>query len=142
MILYLDTSALVKLFVEEEGSDKVKRAVSEARSVVTHAITYVEACAAFSKATHGLRDERRFFTFRGHLDAQWRSWEILPANDTLLRRAADLAAIHRLRAYDSVHLAAAESVLTTVEQGEAFRFGAFDGKLREVAERVGMRVLQ
>lgn len=48
MIVYLDTSALVKLFVEEAHSTGVRRAVSAARMVATHAIAYVEACPTFA----------------------------------------------------------------------------------------------
>ena len=38
MILYLDTSALVKLYVEEEYSSTVEQAVSNAKIVATHLI--------------------------------------------------------------------------------------------------------
>jgi len=44
MILYLDTSALVKLFVEEAHSARVRKTVSAAQLTVTHAIAYVEGC--------------------------------------------------------------------------------------------------
>ena len=37
MILYLDTSALVKLFVVEAHSDWVRQAISRARLTATHA---------------------------------------------------------------------------------------------------------
>ncbi|WP_347257902.1 PIN domain-containing protein [Methylocaldum sp.] len=50
MIVYLDTSALVKLFVKEVRSDRVRQAVSRARVVATHVIAYVETCAAFARA--------------------------------------------------------------------------------------------
>ena len=49
MILYLDTSALVKLYVEEENSSTVEHMVSKARIVATHLIAYVEAQAAFAR---------------------------------------------------------------------------------------------
>jgi uncharacterized protein with PIN domain len=52
MILYLDTSAPVKLFVEETHSDRVRQAVSAGQLTVTHAIAYVEACAAFARAAY------------------------------------------------------------------------------------------
>ena len=43
MRLYLDASALVKLYVDEEGSPLVRGAVERAGVVSTSAITYVEA---------------------------------------------------------------------------------------------------
>lgn len=43
MILYLDTSSLVKLYVEEEYSDMVKEWVREAETVSTCRVAYPEA---------------------------------------------------------------------------------------------------
>ena len=42
MICYLDSSALVKLYVEEEGSDLVMRNVREADLVATSKVAYAE----------------------------------------------------------------------------------------------------
>ena len=49
MILYLDTSALVKLYVEEVDSEKVTTWVGDAYAVATSLIAYVEARAAFAR---------------------------------------------------------------------------------------------
>jgi hypothetical protein len=40
MILYLDTSALVKLYVDEPGSAGIREALVRAKAVYTHQITY------------------------------------------------------------------------------------------------------
>ena len=48
--LYLDTSALVKLYVAEHGSATVQAWVDEARRIVTARITYAEARAALAQA--------------------------------------------------------------------------------------------
>ena len=52
MKLYLDTSALVKLYVEKEGSATVREAIARAETVATTVIAYVEACAAFARRRH------------------------------------------------------------------------------------------
>ncbi|MBA2712474.1 MAG: type II toxin-antitoxin system VapC family toxin [Rubrobacteraceae bacterium] len=49
MILYLDTSALVKLYAEEPGTEEVRSAVSEARVVAVSEIGYVEARSALAR---------------------------------------------------------------------------------------------
>ena len=49
MILYLDTSALVKLYVDEEHSKAVRHAVGNAQLVMCHVIAYAEARAALAK---------------------------------------------------------------------------------------------
>jgi len=47
--LYLDTSALVKLYVAEEGSALVRETVQRVETVAASGIAYVEARAAFSR---------------------------------------------------------------------------------------------
>ncbi len=54
MICYLDTSALVKLYVCEEGTDLVRRQVKEASIVATAKVAYPETRAALAR---GLRIE-------------------------------------------------------------------------------------
>lgn len=50
MIVYLDTSALVKLYVEEEGSPEARAAVEAADAVATPRVAFAEAHAAFAAA--------------------------------------------------------------------------------------------
>ena len=123
MILYLDTSALVKLFVREPHSERVRKAVSEGRLVATHAISYVEACATFARVAYDRGEDALFSAMRRNLDLQWEAWDILSVTEPLVRRAADLAGSHRLRGYDSLHLAAAESAfaVTSPFQSSALR---------------------
>lgn len=142
MILYLDTSALVKLFVEEVHSERIRRAVSESRLITTHAIAYVEACAAFARAAHYRGEDALFPALRRNLDAQWEAWEILNVTETLVRHAADLAGRHRLRAYDSVHLAAAEVAFEVFRGHAPFHFAVFDSHLSDAAKQAGIPLLE
>ncbi len=141
MILYLDTSALVKLFVEEEGSDQVRQAVSERQLIVTHVIAYAEACATFARVAYDRGKKALFSDLRGNLDIQWAAWEVLSVTEALVRRAADLAGRYRLRAYDSLHLAAAESVFEIFRGHAPFHFAVFDTRLSDVARQAGMPLL-
>jgi predicted nucleic acid-binding protein len=141
MIFYLDTSALVKLFVEEIHSDRVRQAVSGGQLTITHAITYVEACATFARAAHARGDDTLFPALRANLDVQWKVWEILDANELLIRRAADLAGRYRLRGYDSLHLAAAESAFEAFRGQMPFYFAVFDDQLMDAAKQAGIPLL-
>jgi predicted nucleic acid-binding protein len=142
MIVYLDTSALVKLFVEEAHSDRVREAVSAARSVATHAIAYVEACAAFARLADVRADDALLPALRTNLDLQWEAWEIVTVTEPLIRRAADLAGRYRLRGYDSLHLAAAESAFEVFRGRVPFHFAVFDGQLSDAARQVGIPLLE
>jgi predicted nucleic acid-binding protein len=49
VILYLDTSALVKIYVEEPKSAVVRENVKQAEGIATSRIAYAEARAAFAR---------------------------------------------------------------------------------------------
>lgn len=49
MILFLDTSTLVKAYVTEPYSSDVLASIQKANNVVCHMIAYVEAQAGFAR---------------------------------------------------------------------------------------------
>ncbi len=106
MKLYLDTSALVKLYVEEEGSSTVREAVAGAETVATSMIAYVEARAAFARRRRERRLSRsEYSSTTKEFEADWEHYVALEVTSSLIRSAAELAEAHALRAYDAVHLA-------------------------------------
>jgi predicted nucleic acid-binding protein len=72
-----------------------------------------------------------------------KDWDLVSAimlDERVLRRAGELAERLGLRGYDSVHLAAAESL--RVGHGMDFlRFASFDNRLNRSAQELGMRLL-
>jgi uncharacterized protein len=59
LIAYLDTSALVKLFLTEDGGEVVARVWEAADGLVTSAATYPEARSALAAAARDGRIQRR-----------------------------------------------------------------------------------
>ncbi len=142
MILYLDTSAFVKLFINEPGSKQVQGAVQRAADCYTHLITYVEIRAALAKALRvGRETEEGLELHRSELEIMWRSVNVISPNETLIHRAAELAEQFGLRAYDSVHLAAADVIRTVAGEAE-FTFAVFDTALRDAAKALGIGLLK
>jgi len=108
VILYLDTSALVKLYIEEEGTDEVQRAVEDAKSVAASAVAYPEARSAFARLErdgHLSPEEHRAIV--ADLDREWPSYEVVDVTRDVAGIAGTLAARHLLRGFDAVHLASA-----------------------------------
>lgn len=142
MILYLDTSALAKLFVVEPGAESVGRAVAQAAAVATHLIAYAEMRATFARAVRmGRVDGAALPALIIEFERRWASIEVLAVTEPLVRRAGDLAERHGLRGYDSVHLAAVLALRELVGSGAEVRFGVFDSKLREAALVHGLSLL-
>lgn len=142
MILYLDTSAFLKLYVREPESRLVREAVSDAVLVCTHLITYVEMRAGFAKAQRLGRIARaRLASLVGDLDRDWGTVEILGIEERLVHRAGELAERYGLRAYDSVHLASAEATRAFFPAEMKFCFTAFDTGLNAAAKGLGLPLL-
>ncbi len=133
MILYLDASALVKLYVEEAGTSGIAARVQSAEAVATVLITYAEARAALARHRRegalSARDLRRAVR---ELDREWDAYNIVDLTDALVRSAGALAERHALRGYDGVQLAAA---LELRAAGAGVEFCAFDTHLNRAAHR-------
>jgi predicted nucleic acid-binding protein len=134
MTLYLDTSSLAKLYVEEPGSDEVRQDLSAASTGATSLLTYAEARAAFARAHRsgnitptGFRSAKRDF------DADWSMLVIVPPSDTICRNAGELAERYGLRGFDSIHLATFLH-LANSDRSEV-RFSSFDRQLNRAATR-------
>lgn len=133
MILYLDTSSLVKLYVEEEGSDEVRELVEEARTLATATVAYPEMRSALARLLRGgFLDQPELARLRGRFEEDWESFLRVEVSEELCRQAGELAEVHGLRGFDSVHLAA--FVRLGKESGEVpVRFSSFDQRLNDAA---------
>lgn len=109
MILYLDTSALIKLYAEESGTEEVRSAVEEAEVVAVSEIGYVEARSALArKEREGSLSREEHDEAVEQLDHDFREVYLLrPVTGEIVVSAGDLTRRHSLRAYDAVHLATA-----------------------------------
>lgn len=140
MILYLDTSALVKLYVRERGSALVHRRVAEAEVIATSLVAYAEARAAFARLKRerpasGKRHRARI----EQLDRDWERYARIELAPAVVRSAGDLAEQHGLRGFDAIHLASAKW-LESADAGDV-TFAAFDRRLAEAASAAGMPVI-
>jgi len=141
LILYLDTSAFIKLYVGEPGADRIRVAVAEAGQVHAHWIAYPEMRSALARLYRmGRQDAQTFDQCKRDFERDWGLLSPVLPDERILRRAGELAERFGLRGYDSVHLAAAESL--RVGQGEnSLRFACFDTRLNQSAEELGLRLL-
>ena len=141
MFLYLDSSALVKRYIDEPHSEAVAHLMDETLAVGTSAISRVEVGAALARAARGDRlDAEGAHGAREQFADDWPDFGKVPVTDRLLTRAEELAWKHGLRAYDAVQLAAAlvcEETLTALD--ESVLFACFDDELTAAANDEGLR---
>jgi predicted nucleic acid-binding protein len=112
LIAYFDTSAIVPLLVEEDGTIAARDIWLGADRVVSVRLALVEARAALAQANRNTRiSAEQLRSLTHELEGLFVQLELVDVEDALVRQAADLAEVQALRAYDAVHLAAALQVL-------------------------------
>lgn len=134
MITYVDTSTLIKLIVDEPGSDRAELIWQSADSVTSVSLVTVEARAALAAATRGKRlSADQWHAAKTELAAFVDDLHLVEVTEDLIESAAQLAETEPLRGYDAVHLAAAVFVGAAV-------FTSADRALCEAAERQGLHI--
>lgn len=137
MICYLDSSALVKVFLKEPGAPEVQQLMDEAHTIGTVAISRAEVVASFHKAVRlGITPSDEALTVRRRFHTEWSYYFRLPVSDLLIERACNLAWAYGLRGYDSIQLAAAVMWQETLDVPVIM--ATFDLRLWEAADRAGL----
>ena len=92
MIIYLDTSALLKQYIQEAGSEEVETLLASADSTGTSLLTYVEMASAISRAVRMdlVPAEEAQVTWEDFL-VDWELLVRLDASGQITKRAATLA---------------------------------------------------
>ncbi len=111
MIAYFDTSAVIPLLVHEPSTEICNRIWNESTRAVSVRLMYPEARAALARAQRmGRLTARQLRTAVAELDALVTQVDIIELTGSLAHSAGELAEKDGLRGYDSVHLAAAQSL--------------------------------
>lgn len=138
MILYLGTSSLIKLYVEDAGSKTVRQWVREAEIVATCRIAYTEAIAAldmrFKKGDLSSKDYNHIFeTF----SSDWDTIAVVDFDDLDAGRLVKKYGLSRL---DAMHLSAAK-IIQTAGNNINVAFSSVSDRLCKAAEAEGLTVL-
>jgi predicted nucleic acid-binding protein len=140
MILFCDTSALVKLYIAEAESDALKAHVLESEAVAVCRIAWAEAHAALSRrAREVAEDAHTIQQAKDALAKDWSKYVVLDISQGLVERAGEYADTFALRGYDSIQLAAAFEVGRIAQT--PILFACFDLRLNKAAKLLGMSCL-
>ena len=105
-ILYLDTSALVKLYVNEAGSVDMRSLVQTCDHAGTSLIARAEMAAALSRARRlNILSVKEAGTAWESFLKDWVSLSRLGLSKQVIERASEAAWDYSLRGYDAVHFA-------------------------------------
>lgn len=137
MTVYLDTSALAKLYIDEPGSSDVVALVGRAGLVATSALAYPEMRAALARRRRERTlSPRELARVRQQFETDWPTFFALSCDGPLAQRAGVLAELHALRGSDAVHLASFERLLSTAADDDV-QFSCADQRLNRAAAKLG-----
>jgi uncharacterized protein len=133
--LYLDSSALAKLYVEEDGTDTVHDAIKAHRgAVVLSVLTLPEVTHAVTRTARNLgAAEETVREMHRRILEDWDTLERIPVMDHIAKEASMLARSKGLRGADAVQLATC-ALLSRERRG--VQFLGFDDALNEAAKTV------
>lgn len=140
MILFCDTSALAKLYVQEHGTDAVMAQVAASDAIAVCRIAWVEIMSAWARRSREQPGDAAVIALaRERFAADWPQYLTLEVNQALVELAGEYADAFALRAYDGVQLAAAQT-LNQELPGEV-RFACYDSRLVTAARVLGIDLM-
>lgn len=132
MSLYVDASAMLKLYIEEPESQLARELLRDPTHWTTARHTRVEVRRNIARVV----DEPDLTKFRSWFEDHWADTTVIELTDVVCERAVELAERVGVRTLDALHLGAA------AEAGEGrLPIVTFDRRLSEAARSLGWIVL-
>ena len=134
-IVYFDSSAFVKLVVEEDGSDLAATLWDGCDAAVSSRLAYPEVRAALAAAGRAHRlDPAAQARAQAAWADYWSATRAVELTELVTAHAGELASQHALRGADAVHLASLLAV------GANTLFAVWDQRLRAGAQSAGVQL--
>jgi uncharacterized protein len=139
MVVYVDSSAITAVLLNEAPSDRVQDVLRMAVQVCTSTLTTVECSRALIHARHiGRISASDASSLTRTLHAVERNWNRLSINQTILERACDALPSDPVRTLDAVHIATA---LILQEAVGDVAILSLDRRMRDCASLLGFQIL-
>ena len=133
MILYLDTSALVKRYIREPYTDDVLSRWKSAATIVTSSVAYAETMASlYRKKRESALGDTFIHNIADTFHTEWESFVRVEVNDNLNGYIDRLVERYPLRGFDTIHLASAMAIHERLP--ENFLFACFNDRLAHAAQ--------
>jgi uncharacterized protein len=145
-LLYLDTSALVKLYVQEIGTELMLRLAhpDSSNQLSILSLTRLEFRAAVRRrAKLGDLDplivDSLLLSFSQHLAT---IFQVQPVNDAVIEEASGVIDRHAIRAYDAIQLGGCLALRATIRGEIDVHFVCADQQLLEAARAEGIPTIE
>ena len=131
MRYYFDTSALVKRYIKEPGSEVIDNTIDEANDILVSALTHIETNSAFRRL---LAEEKiceiDYEKLKAELNKDFEDFTVLPISQKTLNKAYQTVDTEDLRTLDAIQLAT-----IILESRKIDQLVAADKRLLSAAEK-------
>ncbi len=131
MTTYVDSSALMKRYVEEPDSDYAEQLLGTDPVLVTSCVTIVEVRRNLARLLDGSDLISQQMQFSADVD----SFALVSCDEALATAAADVAEVVGVRSLDAIHLASAQRLRIP-----SLTFLTFDLRQAQAARSLGLAV--
>ena len=137
MIYFFDTSALIKRYVQEKGSNIVDNLMESADEIFISAITRIESISAARR----LLEERSlsksdFSIFKDNLASDFPFFTVVDFSEYIENKAIELIEKHQIKTLDAIQLACCLAVKEDIDH-----LVTSDVKLERTASEVGIDII-
>lgn len=137
MILYCDTSALIKRYIEEDGTDLVDALWEKSNGIATSAVAFAEALSAFNRRyREGFLSIKEYNAAVEKFKGDYGFLILVPIDNVLNHTIETIIKRHPLRGFDAIHLASALIFARLEDNG--LQFACFDKNLNDAARKEGL----
>lgn len=137
MILFFDTSALIKRYISESGEKKVDELFELASEIIVSPITKIEAHSTFKR----LLEENEIYEvdyekLKEEINYDFEYFTVLSLNQEIENKSIALIEKHQLKTLDSIQLASCLS-----KKGEIESMVVSDQRLKKAAESERLSII-
>jgi len=142
-LYYLDSSALVKRYYREDGTEFIQRLFDVGSLFVTSSLALVEVVATLArKRKAGAISQRVFEQKVEDFQEDWQNFVEVRLTPDVIDQAKEIAKVQALKGADALHLASALKVKEGIsDRAVSIFFVASDKELKQAARKEGFTVI-
>ena len=139
MISYFDTSAIVKFYISETGSEAAREVFELSDVLATSSISYVETISVFTRINNDKKlSDSDYKNIISNFKKDWGDLFVLKIDNAIIKTAGQFIESYKIKGYDSVHLASA--VILGQRINKIINFCCWDKKLNEAASKENLSI--
>ncbi len=137
MNLFFDTSALIKKYIDERGSDRVDQLLEKADEVYISSILELETISTFNRLLlEKAISASDYKVLKSEFETDLQFYKIVNLDESIILKAKNIIETYKLKSLDSIHLASAVSL-----SGSADYFVVCDDKLIKSCSKEGLKII-